>query len=126
MIRRRCRTETCRRGRQRFGDWVGYCCWSCKLGGAQSHTTACTLLTQQDGAIDARAHPGSLVISTAPKRQGKYLYIQNGSALVAVARFLNADAADKFSEWAQACSEMGLKIEWTNDDGEEGHRPEQT
>lgn len=124
MVRRRCRTASCRRGRQRFGDAAGYCCTSCKLEGSQTHATVCTLLTE-NSAIDARAHPGDLVISSAPRRTGKYLYIQNGSALIAVARFLSDEAAEKFSEWAQSCSEMGLKIDWNDDDGEEGHRPEQ-
>ena len=123
MVRRRCRTASCRRGRQRNGEAAGHCCVRCKTDGPQSHADVCTLLTENN-AIDARAHPGDLVISSAPRRTGKYLYIQNGSALVAVARFLSDEGAEKFSEWAEACSEMGLNIDWKNDDGEEGHRPE--
>lgn len=124
MTRRRCRTESCQRGRHRLGEAAGYCCTSCKLEGPGSHAAVCTLLTQQNSAIDATAHPGDLIISSAPRRSGKYLYVQSGSTLTAVARFLSEDAANKFSEWAKSCSEMGLTIDWTDDDGEEGHRPE--
>lgn len=74
---------------------------------------------------DTTEHPGNLNISGAPYRKGQYLYIERGSVQIAVARFLNDDAANTFKEWAMAVSAAGMKIQWKGD-GEEGDSEEQT
>lgn len=73
---------------------------------------------------DTTEHPGDLTISGAPGRKSTYLYIERGSRLTAVARFLNEDAAEEFRKWAMAASAAGMKIKWMGD-GEEGTRKEQ-
>lgn len=73
---------------------------------------------------DTTEHPGDLTISGAPYRKGQYLYIERGSRLIAVARFLNEDAIANFREWAQAVSDAGMRIKWVGD-GEEGDSEEQ-
>lgn len=55
-----------------------------------------------------------LSISGAPGRNGKYLYIQNGSVLDAVARFRDEASAERFIEWCKSMN--GRKLVW---DGEE-------
>jgi len=69
-------------------------------------------------------HPGDLTISGAPGRKSTYLYIERGSRLTAVARFLNPEAAEEFRKWAKAASAAGMKIKWVGD-GEEGDSEEQ-
>lgn len=69
-------------------------------------------------------HPGNLTISGAPGRKSTYLYIERGSRLLAVARFLSEDSAEEFRQWAMAASNAGMKIKWMGD-GEEGNSEEQ-
>lgn len=73
---------------------------------------------------DTTEHPGDLAISGAPGRKGTYLYIERGSRLTAVARFISPEAADEFRKWAQLASDAGMKIKWIGD-GEERDSEEQ-
>lgn len=73
---------------------------------------------------DTTEHPGNLTISGAPGRKSTYLYIERGSRLTAVARFISAETADEFRDWAMAASAAGMKIKWMGD-GEEGNSEEQ-
>lgn len=81
--------------------------------------------SETTSSSDTTEHPGDLTISGAPYRKGQYLYIERGSCLIAVARFLNEDAIANFKEWAKAVSDAGMKIQWKGD-GEEGDSEEQT
>ena len=82
---------------------------------SSSETTSCS---------DTTEHPGDPTISGAPGRKSTYLYIERGSRLTAVARFISPEAAEEFRKWAQAASDAGMKIKWVGD-GEEGDRKEQ-
>lgn len=81
--------------------------------------------SETTSSSDTTEHPGDLTISGAPHRVGQYLYIQRGSRMIAVARFLNEDAIANFKEWAEAVSDAGMRIKWVGD-GEEGTGEEQT
>jgi len=59
---------------------------------------------------------GDLVISGAPGRTGKYLYIQRGSVMSAIARFQDEKAVSEFINWCRLSS--GSRIVWTG--SEEG------
>lgn len=74
---------------------------------------------------DTTEHPGDLTISGAPGRKSTYLYIERGSRLTAVARFISPEAAEEFRKWAMAASAADMKIKWMGD-GEEGNSEEQT
>lgn len=56
---------------------------------------------------------GDLVISSAPGRRGKYLYIQKGSVMDAVARFRDEAAVDKFIAWCKASD--GSRLRWSEE-----------
>jgi hypothetical protein len=73
---------------------------------------------------DTTEHPGDLTISGAPGRKSTYLYIERGSRLTAIARFLSPETAEEFRNWAMAASAAGMKIKWIGD-GEEGDSEEQ-
>lgn len=79
---------------------------------------------KRTSSSDTTEHPGDLTISGAPGRKSTYLYIERGSRLTAIARFLNPEAAEEFRKWAMAASDAGMKIKWVGD-GEEGDRKEQ-
>lgn len=79
--------------------------------------------SETTSSSDTTEHPGDLTISGTPYRKGKYLYIERGNRLIAVARFLNEDAIANFREWAQASSDAGMRIKWVGD-GEEGDSQE--
>lgn len=80
--------------------------------------------TTTTSSSDTTEHPGDLTISGAPGRKSTYLYIERGSRLTAVARFLNPEAAEEFRKWAMAASDAGMKIKWMGD-GEKGNSEEQ-
>lgn len=60
---------------------------------------------------------GDLVISNAPGRSGKYLYLQKGSVLTALARFRDDEAVATFTAWCREAS--GSRLVWDGS-GEEG------
>lgn len=80
-----------------------------------SETTSCS---------DTNEHPGDLVISSAPGRKGTYLYIQRGSVMHAIARFMNESSVEEFRDLIKAIEAAGMKIKWIGD-GEEGCSQEQ-
>lgn len=68
-------------------------------------------------ANDEEAIEG-LTISGAPGRNGKYLYLQRGSVLTAVARFRGEAEAELFIDW---CRQMnGRRLKWDGSTGAEG------
>ena len=80
--------------------------------------------SETTSSSDTTEHPGDLTISDAPGRKGTYLYIEHGSAMHAIARFMNEVAVEHFREWARTADELGLKIQWDGN-GEEGDSEEQ-
>jgi hypothetical protein len=74
--------------------------------------------SETTSSSDTTEHPGDLTISGAPGRKGTYLYIEHGSELHAIARFMNDAAVERFREWARAVDDLGLAIQWEGD-GEE-------
>lgn len=80
--------------------------------------------SETTSSSDTTERPGDLVISGAPGRKGQYLYIQRGSVMHAIARFMNEDAVEEFRNWIRAVEAAGMKIKWVGD-GEEGDSKEQ-
>jgi hypothetical protein len=68
----------------------------------------------------AAQHPGNLTISGAPGRKGTYLYLEKGSRLIALARFMDADAVATFETWVRTCAAEGLEIRWTGTEPRNG------
>ncbi|QNR51985.1 hypothetical protein phiRKBJ001_43 [Streptomyces phage phiRKBJ001] len=64
------------------------------------------------------------MISSAPGRKGTYLYIQRGSVMHAIARFMNESSVEEFRDLIKAIEAAGMKIKWIGD-GEEGCSQEQ-
>lgn len=81
--------------------------------------------SETTSSSDTTEHPGDLVISGAPGRKGTYLYIQRGSVMHAISRFMNEDAVEEFRNWIRAVEAAGMRIKWVGD-GEEGDSEEQT
>lgn len=80
--------------------------------------------SETTSSSDTTEHPGNLTISQAPGRKGTYLYIERGSVMHAIARFMNEDAVEEFRNWARAVEAAGMKIKWVGD-GEERDSQEQ-
>lgn len=80
--------------------------------------------SETTSSSDTTEHPGNLTISEAPGRKGTYLYIERGSVMHAIARFMNEDAVEEFRNWARAVEAAGMRIKWVGD-GEEGDSEEQ-
>jgi len=81
--------------------------------------------SETTSSSDTTEHPGNLTISDAPGRKGTYLYIERGSVLHAIARFMNEESVEEFRNWTRAVEAAGMRIKWVGD-GEEGDSEEQT